>query len=148
MKLVDALQNVSTLFLDTAPVIYQVEQNPAYFNLVSVIFQEIDAGRIGAVTSPVTLAECIVLPYRMGTTARLQEFINLITAGRNTQFVIIDQSVGQKAAELRARYNLGLPDALQFAAAISAGCDAFLTNDLGLRRVAELHVLALDDLTL
>ena len=107
-----------------------------------------DAGRVGVVTSPVTLAECLVHPYKLGTTARVQAFVALIVMGRNTQFVAIDQDTAQKAAELRARYNLLLPDAFQAAVAIVSGCDALLTNDRGLQRVTELRVLVLDDLTL
>ena len=146
MKLTDALQGVSFLFLDTAPVIYQVERNPTYFDLVSTVFQEVDAGRIIAATSPVTLAECLVLPYRLGATTRMQEFSRLIVSGRNCRFIPIDQKVGLRAAELRARYNLLLPDALQVACGIESGCDAFLTNDMDLRRITELRVLVLDEL--
>ena len=99
-------------------------------------------------TSPVTLAECLVHPYKSAAAAQLQAFNALITTGRNTQFVIIDQAIAQKAAELRARYNLLLPDAFQAAVAIISGCDALLTNDRGLQRVGELKILILDDLTL
>ena len=148
MTLADALAGVSLLFLDTAPVIYQVEQNPAYSALAGAVFREIDAGRVGAVTSPVTLAECLVHPYKLAEVARMQAFTALITVGRNTQFVAFDQVIAQKAAELRARYNLLLPDAFQAATALVAGCDAFLSNDRGLQRVTELKVLVLDDLTL
>jgi predicted nucleic acid-binding protein len=49
---------------------------------------------------------------------------------------------------LRATYNLKTPDALQVAAALHAGCDIFLTNDFGIKRVKEIHVLVLDDLEL
>jgi predicted nucleic acid-binding protein len=54
--------------------------------------------------------------------------------------------VVEQAAELRARLNLSLTDALQAASAIAAGCDAFLTNDHPLARVTGLRVLVLDDL--
>ncbi len=148
MTLADALRGVSLLFLDTAPVIYQVEQNLAYSALAGAVFQEIDAGRVGAVTSPVTLAECLVHPYKTASTARIKAFTALITIGRNTQFVAIDQAIAQKAAEFRAGYNLLLPDALQVAVAVMSGCDALLTNDRGLQRVTELRVLVLDDLAL
>jgi predicted nucleic acid-binding protein len=40
------------------------------------------------------------------------------------------------------------PDALHVATAIDAGCDAFLTNDTGIKRVHEIAVLVLDDLEL
>jgi predicted nucleic acid-binding protein len=43
---------------------------------------------------------------------------------------------------------LRTPDALQIATALEAGCEAFLSNDAGLRRVTELRVLILDDLEL
>jgi predicted nucleic acid-binding protein len=40
---------------------------------------------------------------------------------------------------------LSLPDALQAAVALVAGCDAFLTNDAVLKRVTELRVITLDE---
>jgi predicted nucleic acid-binding protein len=54
--------------------------------------------------------------------------------------------VAARAAELRAHYRLRLADALQVALALHAGCEAFLTNDLALRRVSELRILELDEL--
>jgi len=51
-------------------------------------------------------------------------------------------------AELRARHNLRTPDALQIAAALVTGCQAFLTNDGSLKRVTDLSVLVLDELSL
>lgn len=35
---------------------------------------------------------------------------------------------------------------LQIATALTAGCEAFLSNDSSLKRVTELRVLTLDDL--
>jgi hypothetical protein len=35
---------------------------------------------------------------------------------------------------------------VKVAAALAAGCNAFLTNDLGLKRVTELPILVLDEL--
>jgi predicted nucleic acid-binding protein len=54
--------------------------------------------------------------------------------------------VSQKAALIRVRYGLKLPDALQVATALVAGCDAFLTNDVVLQRVTELRILVLSAL--
>jgi predicted nucleic acid-binding protein len=56
-----------------------------------------------------------------------------------------DQQIGEGgAARRRAKYNLRLPGPLQMAAAISNGCDAFLTNDAQLARVTESKVLVID----
>lgn len=148
MKLADALQGVTRLFLDTAPVIYLVEKNPVYVGLVGAVFQRLDSGQLQAVTSPVTLAECLVHPLRHGLLQLRQDFINVVVNGAGTTFVSLDQTSGETAGGLRAQYNLRLPDALQLAAALGAGCDAFLTNDAQLKRVTELRILVLDDLEL
>ncbi|MBI1928263.1 PIN domain-containing protein [Candidatus Poribacteria bacterium] len=147
MKITDALKNVKQLFLDTAPVIYHVEGNVAYQPLTDFIFQEIQHGVLEGVTSSVTLAECLVHPYRHGDMMLVQQFRNVITAGVHTRYVGVD-AVAEPAAELRARYNLTLTDAFQIAAALAAGCDAFLTNDNALKRVSELTILVLDELEL
>jgi predicted nucleic acid-binding protein len=148
MNIADAVQNVARLFLDTAPVIYYVEKNQRYLALVKVAFDRIDDGSLTAVTSPVTLTECLVAPYRLGLVQLQRDFFDLIVHGRNTVFVPIDHDRARYAAELRARYNLTLPDALQIATALRTGCEAFLTNDNGLKRVTELRVLVLDELEL
>ena len=146
MRLDDVLTAVSALFLDTAPVIYYVEQNPAYFARVKGVFERVDDGMITAVTSPITLSECLVFPYRHNNAQLRSDFFDLIVQGNYTEFLAIDAQIGEQAAELRARYNLTLADALQFAVALAAGCDAFLTNDKRLQRVSELIVLVVDDL--
>jgi predicted nucleic acid-binding protein len=146
VKVAAALQNVSRLFLDTAPVIYLVEKNPAYLDVVTEIFTAIDNGQITAVTSPVTLAECLVHPLRLNLPSLQQSFVNVVVNGLHTTFVTLDQSVGQQAARLRANYNVRLPDALQLAAAINNGCDTFLTNDALLKRVTGIQILVMDDL--
>jgi predicted nucleic acid-binding protein len=126
----DGLQNVTRLFLDIAPIIYYVEKNPDYFASVEIIFERIDGGLLTAVTSPVTLAECLVIPYRLELAQRQWDFFDLIVYGSNTVFLPIDHAQARQAAELRARYSLTLPDALQIAVALAAGCEAFLTNDV------------------
>lgn len=148
MTVDDALQGVSRLFLDTAPVIYLVERNPYFFDLAEAIFARIDNNALMAVTSAITLAECLIVPFRIGSTQLQQDFADLIVSGDNTIFLSIDQQIASRAAELRARYNLSLTDALQIAAALEAGCQAFLTNDNSLRRVTELSILVLNELEL
>jgi predicted nucleic acid-binding protein len=148
VKIAAALQGVSRLFLDTAPVIYYVERNPAYSARVDDIFDRIDAAALHAVTSPITLAECLVGPIRQGLTQAQQDFTDLIVSGANVTFQLLEDATARQAADLRVRYNLGLLDAFQVAAALAGGCDAFLTNDIALRRVQELPILVLDDLEL
>jgi predicted nucleic acid-binding protein len=64
---------------------------------------------------------------------------------RNLYLLPIDSSIAEQAAELRAQFNIHTPDALQIAAALSAGCEAFLTNDRRLKRVTHLPILLVDE---
>jgi predicted nucleic acid-binding protein len=146
LKVDHAFRNVKRFFLDTAPVIYYVEKNPRYLTVATAIFDRVDNGTLTVVTSPVTLAECLAIPYRSGLVNLQQDFLDLLVHGRNTFFAPIDHNVAREAAELRARYNLTLLDALQVSLALNAGCQAFLTNDAALRRVSEISILVLDDL--
>lgn len=146
MKVAEALHGIARLFLDTAPIIYYVERNPTYGPLTDAIFDRIDEGRLQAVTSPITLAECLVMPFRLGQVKAQQDFLDLIVWGVGVTFVPSDSAIARKAAEVRVRYNLTLADAFQVATALVAGCDAFLTNDATLKRVEELRMLVLVEL--
>ncbi len=143
-----ALKGITHLGFDTSPFIYLVERNPSYLSLCREVFKRVDAGAVMGYTSVVTLTEVLVVPLRVGNAAVEKEYRDLLRHGRNISILSIDISVAETAADLRARYNLRTPDALQMAAAIEAGCQAFLTNDAGLKRVTELTVLTLDELEL
>jgi predicted nucleic acid-binding protein len=145
-NIITILRDVKYLFLDTAPLIYYVEKHPQYRRILKFIFSRIDKGSILGFTSPVTLAECLIHPYRRGLIDLQKDFTDLIVNGKNTTFVTIDLTVSQKAAQLRASYNLPLVDAFQVATAISSGCDTFLTNDLSLKQVKEIRILVLADI--
>lgn len=145
MTLADALATTTLLFLDTAPVIYFVEEHPHYLPLVETIFDRADSGELRLITSPVTLAECLVLPLRRHQDEIVRAFTEVITNGPQTHMHSIDHRIAFQAAVLRADHNLSLLDALQAAVAMAAGCDAFLTNDPALKRVDSLRVLVLDD---
>jgi len=150
MKLELAFQQVNRLFLDSAPLIYyidqNIDQNPNYFAVIDGIFDFINSAQIRIVTSPVTLAECLILPIRQNNPSQQQLFIDIITAQDTADFVNITSAIATTAAEIRARYNLQLPDAFQIAIALERDCEAFLTNDTQLKRVTELRVLVVGEL--
>jgi predicted nucleic acid-binding protein len=148
----DPLAGVDRLFLDTAPIIYYVERHPKYGPIVDPIFARIDAAASDpdegpvAVTSAITLAECLVLPIRANQPRLQQAFTHLLVSGPGIKFIAVDDMIARDAAKLRATYNLSLTDAIQVAAAFYAGCDAFLTNDRDLKRVTGMKILLVDDL--
>lgn len=146
MKVWDAFNGITKVFLDTAPVVYYVEAHPNFGEVARTAFMLISDEHIQAVSSPVTLAECVVLPIKLGQLDVQQIYKNLLTNTPGISMIDIDAAIGEQAAGLRIRYGLKLPDALQVATAISSGCDGFLTNDAALKKVKELRVLVLLEL--
>ena len=92
------------------------------------------------------MTEVLTQPKRVGNVTVEHEYRDLLLHSRHFRLISIDASIAEQAADLRARYRLRTPDALQIAAALTVGCQAFVTNDPPLKRMTELRVLVLDDL--
>ncbi len=148
MKLDDALTHVILLGIDTAPFIYFLERHPVYVDRVRAIFKRIAQGDMLGISSVVTLAEVLVRPKQAGNPAFAQHYQRLLLHSRHFSLRMIDTDSAERAADLRARYGIRIPGAFQIATALQNGCTAFLTNDGRLKRVTDLTVLVLDDLTL
>jgi len=146
IQLADALAGVKRLGFDTAPIIYLVEAHPRHGPAMLEVVRRIDVGALTGITSVITLIEVLTQPMRIGAAALQAQYKDLLVNSQYFETVDVDPEFAVVAASLRARYNLRTPDAIQVAAAIGAGCEAFLTNDVGLRRVNELRVIVLDDL--
>ncbi len=114
---------------------------------MGAVFEQLAQGRILGVTSVVTLAEALALPLLRGDTQLAQAYQQIFQRAERLRLEPIHGATAVRAAELRARYNLRTPDALQLAAALRASCEAFLTNDVRLKRVTELRVMVLDELS-
>jgi predicted nucleic acid-binding protein len=126
MMLETALTSITKLGLDTLPIIYFVEAHPKYDERVTEIFRQIASGKLIGVTSVITLTEVLVHPIRLGEADLQNDYRDLMLNSANFETVFIDTSVAESAADLRARYNLRTPDALQIAVAFEKGCEAFL----------------------
>lgn len=148
-KISDALSGIHRLGIDSDCIIYFVDPNPHYDQRMTLVFQEIVSGRVAGLTSALALTEGLVRPLRNGDTQTAQRYRDLLLNSSDFQVLPVSADIAEIAADLRARYNLRTPDAIQAATAIHAGCDAFLTNDGShLRRVTELQILVLNELEL
>ncbi len=131
--------------LDTAIFIYFLEEHPRYLPFVEPLFQAIDAGRLSAVTSAVTLLETLVVPYRRGEAALARRYEDLLTRSRGLLLVDLERPQLRAAAQLRAVAQVRTPDALQLTAAVTHACSAFVTNDRRLPDLGGVRVLQLED---
>jgi predicted nucleic acid-binding protein len=142
-----ALASVAALGFDAVPFIYLIERHPHHFGLVRAVFRRMTIGTFVGYTSIITLTELLTKPYRQHDVVVANRHRFLLRRSRNRTLLPLASQAADIAAGLRARYILRTPDALQIAAAMEAGCDAFLTNDHGLRRITEIPILLLDELT-
>jgi predicted nucleic acid-binding protein len=142
MNLAAGIPEGSSVLIDTNPLIYQLEGNPLVSRF-SPIFDAIDAGRIQAVVTPIILAEVVSGPLKSGKDELAERYKQLMTANRGWSLASIDSETAMLAARLRAKNGLKLPDAIQVAAAIRAGCYALITHDRDFKRVTDLPILGL-----
>lgn len=149
MKIGDAIKGIARLYVETAPLIYYVEQNPDYVAKMDAVIDAIERSSIDAVSSVITLTEVLSQPMKLGNSNLEQEYRDILLNSRGFRLLPISAQIAEAAAGLRARHNLRTPDALHIAAAVDAGCDAFLTNDkVIMMRVTEIVVWTLDELEL
>jgi len=130
--------------LDTALFIYYIEENEAFLPLAAPIFEDVASGRRELVTSSLTLLEVLVVPYRAGNLDLAARYEAYLLQSRGLRMVEIGRPQLRMAAQLRALHpSMRTPDALQIAAALSAGCSSFVTNDRELPAVPGLRILKL-----
>lgn len=134
-----------TVGLDTAPLIYFIEENPTYLEAVKLFFEAMDRGDFTVVTSTVTLLEVLVHPLRNNNAALAAEYRDILLNSK-LMTVEVSSTIAEQAARLRAVHNIRTPDAIQISAALNAGATYFFTNDIRLPEIAQIQVLSLDSL--
>lgn len=145
MEWIEALRG-ETIGLDTAPLIYFIEENPTCLERVSAFFEALDRGDFGAVPSMVTLIEVLVHPLRRNDAALARRYQDILLSAKGLIILPLSQEVAEGAARLRAAHHIRTPDAIQISTAIDAGASFFLTNDSRLPSLPNLQVLVLDEL--
>lgn len=134
------------VYLDTAPIIYYLENNALYCDKMKRFFEMCLERGIQIVTSVITVEEYLVFPYASGKMEFADNFRRFIDY-MNIEIVEIDNQTAERAAELRGRLKyVRAMDALQIAAAVVSRCDMFFTNDKQLRQETEIPCITMDDL--
>jgi len=130
--------------LDTSIFIYLIEDHLEYRPCLLPLFSAVALGELEIVTSAITLLEVLVIPYRTGNMALAERYEALLTRSRGLHFVELDRLQLRTAAQIRARYRVRTPDALQLAAALSKRCTVLLTNDRDMPTLPGLKILQLN----
>lgn len=134
------------VFVDTAPIIYYLENSSLYMDSIKIFFAKCIEENIQIVTSAITIEEYLVFPYNSGKIELADNFKRFIKY-MNIEVVNINSEIAEQGAKIRGKYkNFKAMDALQIATAVVSQCDMFLTNDKQLRQEKELPCMTVDDL--
>ncbi len=134
------------VIVDTAPIIYYLENNPLYSEVIKRFFTTCIEQNIQVVTSAITVEESLVYPDLSGQMDFADNF-NRFLDYMNVKIIDINADIAEQASKLRGQYKgFKAMDALQLSSAIASGCDIFFTNDKQLRQEKEIPCMTMQDL--
>ena len=145
-KFKDRLLKSRVIFLDTAPIIYYIEDVSDYSGLMSAVVDFVKLGKTKVLSSTLTVTEVLVAPMRKGKTDIVNKFMLFLKNSNNISLIPISLEIAELAGRIRSKYLfLRTADAIQISAAIVSKANYFLTNDKDLKRVKEIKVIFLGD---
>ncbi|HXV64906.1 MAG TPA: PIN domain-containing protein [Vicinamibacteria bacterium] len=140
------LRRFESLGLDSAVLIYHLEDVEPYSELTELIFSAVASGSAASILSTISLTELLVKPFAEDRTDAIERIERFILALPKARIVAPTYAIAKEAARLRGKYRIRTPDALLVSTAIHEGAKAFVTNDDRLKRVGAegIRVLVLD----
>ena len=138
---IEGLPESALLLVDSAPIIYVLEDHPELAAVFRPVFEAHDEGLLRLAVTTVTLAEVLTGPLG----ARDEVLAERYRATLKSWFVVdLDAEIGESAARLRAACKLKLADAVQAASALAVGADALVTHDRDFSALRDLRVLGVE----
>jgi predicted nucleic acid-binding protein len=137
------------IYLDSNILIHIVEGDRRYRPVLERLVAAIEAKRLSAVTCVLSLAEVLVRPLRESDEQTRQAFEALLSPDNpDIGNVAINRELLLRSARLSAELGLKLPDAIHVAAAETANCSVFLTEDRRIKVPAPMKLRDLADFDL
>jgi predicted nucleic acid-binding protein len=136
---VPALADGSLILVDSAPIIYVLEGHRTLAPRFRPLFDRQAEGELSFAVTTITIAEVLTGPLRVGDEALAARYRAVL---ESWYVVELSAEIAERAARLRARARLKLPDAVQAASAIAVNADALVTHDRDFSKLTALRVLA------
>ena len=115
--------------IDSAPIIYVLEDHPVLASRFAPVFERAEAGHFELVITTVTLAEVLTGPLCTGDESKAAAYREALTSSPAWRVVALTAEIAHRAARVRARTRLRLPDAVQVATAIHTSSLGLITHD-------------------
>jgi len=127
------------VYCDSTILIYFLDSIGPFHEKAKAKLEKLHSVSARLVLSDLTRLECRVGPLKRNDAERLARF-DAFFALSTVLKAGLGADVFDKAAEIRAHQGIKTADSLHLAAAMSYGCDLFLTNDLALEKVQGIKV--------
>lgn len=134
------------IFLDTAVIIYFLENNTDFGTKVEKLLEKSINNNVNLITSTITIMEFCTKPFELGNITLIESFEDFLT-DLNITVVPVNYKIAIEAAKLRGKYrSLKGMDSLQLSSAITSSCDKFISNDRKLKQISEISIELIEDL--
>lgn len=135
------------LYVDSNVIIYYIEGDEQHQKMADAFFEYAEANGIILMTSEISLGECLYGAYKRERADSIEKFKVIFEELEIFHFVPVEMDIIKHAAKIGGwRNRLKIIDALHFASAIEAGCDALITNDHGIHSTTQMAVIQLSSL--
>ncbi len=139
------LASVASVAIDTSPFIYLIEGKAPREQKAVALFKEIEQAQ--KLTSIITPIEVLAFCSGPSGAALAEKYRDYFRRTPGLQVRTVDWQVAEAAAEVRAKYGLRTPDAIQVATALVNEADVFITNDRRLAGIENIPVIIFDEWT-
>jgi predicted nucleic acid-binding protein len=127
------------VLLDSAPIIYFLEDHPKLGPRFQRLFDEHSKGRLRFAVATITIAEVLAGPLGAGDESLARRYRSIL---ESWQVVALDAEIAESAARMRASFRLKLADAVQVASALAVNADALVTHDRDFSKVPFPRVIS------
>lgn len=132
------LQRGDRVVVDSAPLIYLLDEHPQFAPLFEGLFGLHAQGDVLIAISTIAMAEVLAGPFRHAQEVLARRYEKALAG---FEVVPVSQEIVVSAARIRAATGLRLPDALQAATALDVGAVALVTHDRDFSRLKGLRVI-------
>lgn len=133
------LPEQALLLLDTAPIIYWLEDHSEFGPRFQPLFEAHRNGDLRFAVTTITLTEVMIGPLHSNDEALARRYRTIL---ESWQVVEPDAAIAESAARLCASLRLKLPDAVQAASALAVNADALVTHDRDFSRLKSMRIIS------
>lgn len=133
-----------SIFIDTNIFIYSLEETGILGNKSRSIIEQIKLKKPKTYTTTLTISEILTGVFEKGMENKVTRYLEFISGNGLINVLDLDVQIAILTAQLRARFKIKTPDAIQLGSALFAECSLFISADRKLpKKIDNLKIIQL-----